>query len=188
MVKIRLRRMGAKKKPFYRIVAADSRTARNGRFLEILGTYDPTADPPEVKLNKERAQYWLDSGAQASDTARGILKVQGLLGGVTVKKQVEPKKKAAKEAEVVEVQEAKPVKEPKAKKAAEAKPKEEPVVEAAAEAVPVEKPAAETVSVEEPAATTEEPVVEAPVAEAAPVEEPAAEAPATEEAAEEKAE
>ena len=83
MVKIRLRRMGAKKKPFYRIVVADSRTARNGRFIEILGTYDPNKNPGEIKLNVERAQYWLSCGAQPSDTGRALLKKSGLLGGVT---------------------------------------------------------------------------------------------------------
>ena len=96
MVRIRLRRMGAKKKPFYRIVVADSRTARGGRFLEIIGRYDPTVEPPMISLENERAQYWLDNGAQPSDTARALLKIQGLLGGVT-KKKAAPKKKPVKE-------------------------------------------------------------------------------------------
>lgn len=82
MVKIRLRRMGAKKRPFYRVVAADSRFARDGRFIEILGYYDPNIDPPVIKLDNEKIQKWLDNGAQPSDTARGLLKKQGFLGGV----------------------------------------------------------------------------------------------------------
>ena len=89
MVKIRLRRMGAKKRPFYRIVVADSRTSRNGRFIEILGTYDPNQDPSEIKLNTERAEYWLKCGAQPTDVGRAILKRSGLLGGVTKKATAE---------------------------------------------------------------------------------------------------
>lgn len=85
MVKIRLRRMGAKKRPFYRLVAADSRCARDGRFIEILGYYDPNIDPPAVKLETEKIQKWLDNGAQPSDTARGLLKKQGMLGGIAAK-------------------------------------------------------------------------------------------------------
>ncbi|MGC8861956.1 MAG: 30S ribosomal protein S16 [Armatimonadota bacterium] len=98
MVKIRLRRMGAKKKPFYRIVVADSRSPRDGRFIEAVGTYDPTVDPPAVKVNVERVQYWLGVGAKPSDIARGLLKMAGLLGGVAEKaeKKAEPKKKSAK--------------------------------------------------------------------------------------------
>ena len=95
MVRIRLRRIGAKKKPYYRIVVADQRTSRNGRFIEIIGRYDPTVEPPVIVLDNERAQYWLDNGAQPSDTARALLKIQGLLGGVT-KKKAPAKKKAAK--------------------------------------------------------------------------------------------
>ena len=82
MVKIRLRRIGAKKRPFYRIVATDSRSARDGRFIELLGTYDPNSDPPTIKIKKDRVEYWLGTGAQPSDTARGLLKVEGFLGGV----------------------------------------------------------------------------------------------------------
>lgn len=85
MVKIRLRRMGAKKHPFYRIVAADCRCARNGRFIEILGYYDPNIEPPVIKLETEKIQKWLDNGAQPSDTARGLLKKQGMLGGIAAK-------------------------------------------------------------------------------------------------------
>lgn len=104
MVKLRLRRMGARKRPFYRIVAADSRCARNGKFIEMIGTYDPTMDPPAIKLDKERAQYWLDNGAQPSDTMRALLKVEGFFGGVTPKP--EKKSKKAKEAPAAETAEA----------------------------------------------------------------------------------
>ena len=74
MVKIRLRRMGAKKAPFYRIVVADSRFPRDGRCIEELGTYDPSADGEKIKVNAERAKYWMANGAQPTDTVRGLLK------------------------------------------------------------------------------------------------------------------
>ena len=74
MVKIRLRRMGAKKNPFYRIVVADSRDARDGRCIEELGTYDPLTVPVTVKVDAERAKYWLGVGAQPTETVRALLK------------------------------------------------------------------------------------------------------------------
>ena len=74
MVKIRLRRMGAKKAPFYRIVVADSRSPRDGRFIEELGTYDPSAVENKIKVDMERAKYWIANGAQPTDTVRGLLK------------------------------------------------------------------------------------------------------------------
>ena len=74
MVKIRLRRMGAKKNPFYRIVVADSRFPRDGRCIEEIGTYDPKANPAELKVDVERAQAWIKSGAQPTDTVRALLK------------------------------------------------------------------------------------------------------------------
>ena len=74
MVKIRLRRVGAKKAPFYRIVVADSRAPRDGRFIEELGTYNPAADGDKLKVNMERVQYWVSNGAQPTDTVRGLLK------------------------------------------------------------------------------------------------------------------
>ncbi|NLC73249.1 MAG: 30S ribosomal protein S16 [Ruminococcaceae bacterium] len=74
MVKIRLRRMGAKKAPFYRIVVADSRAPRDGRFIEELGTYDPTAESNKLKVNLERAKYWVSQGAQPTETVRVLLK------------------------------------------------------------------------------------------------------------------
>ena len=79
MVKISLRRMGAKKAPFYRIVVADSRYPRDGRFIEEIGTYNPLTDPASVNVNAERAQEWIKNGAQPTDTVRGILKKAGVL-------------------------------------------------------------------------------------------------------------
>lgn len=74
MVRIRLRRMGAKKKPFYRIVVADQRSPRDGRFIENIGTYDPMTDPPTVHIKGERASHWLKVGAQPSDAVARLLK------------------------------------------------------------------------------------------------------------------
>ena len=79
MVKIRLRRMGAKKAPFYRVVVADSRFARDGRFIEVIGYYDPTKEPSVVKIDAEKAKQWLDNGAQPTDTVREILKKAAVL-------------------------------------------------------------------------------------------------------------
>lgn len=74
MVKIRLRRMGAKKAPYYRIIVADSRSPRDGRFIEELGTYDPMAEGEQkIKVDMERAQYWIANGAQPTETVRGLL-------------------------------------------------------------------------------------------------------------------
>jgi len=74
MVKIRLRRMGAKKNPYYRIVVADSHFQRDGRFIEEIGTYDPTATPSAVSIDMERAKYWIANGAQPTDTVKALLK------------------------------------------------------------------------------------------------------------------
>lgn len=79
MVKIRLRRMGAKKAPFYRVVVADSRFARDGRFIEEIGYYDPTKEPSVVKIDEEKAKQWLANGAQATDTVRVLLKKENIL-------------------------------------------------------------------------------------------------------------
>lgn len=79
MVKIRLRKIGRKKLPIYQIVATDSRVPRDGKFLEVLGRYEPSKKPHQVLLNKERVSYWLGVGAQPTDTARNIIKSTGLL-------------------------------------------------------------------------------------------------------------
>ena len=78
-VKIRLRRMGAKKAPFYRIVVADSRYPRDGRFIEEIGTYNPTTTPSEVKVDAEKAKQWIANGAQPTDTVKALLKKEGVL-------------------------------------------------------------------------------------------------------------
>ena len=78
MVKIRLRRMGAKKAPFYRVVVADSRYPRDGRFIEEIGTYDPRQDPAAILIDVERAQAWIKTGAQPTETVRDLLKKAGL--------------------------------------------------------------------------------------------------------------
>ena len=79
MVKIRLRRIVAKKAPFYRVVVADSRFARDGRFIEEIGYYDPTKEPSVVKIDAEKAKQWLSNGAQPTDTVREILKKAAVL-------------------------------------------------------------------------------------------------------------
>lgn len=79
MIKIRLKRMGAKRAPSYRIIVADSRSPRDGRFIENIGLYDPLAEPTMVRLDKERAAYWFGVGAQPTDTVRSIMVREGVL-------------------------------------------------------------------------------------------------------------
>ncbi len=78
-VKIRLRRMGAKKAPFYRIVVADSRFPRDGRFIEEIGYYNPTEEPPVLKVDAEKVQQWISNGAQPTDTVKALLKKSGTI-------------------------------------------------------------------------------------------------------------
>ena len=79
MVKIRLRRMGAKKAPFYRVVVADARSPRDGRCIEEIGTYNPLTEPAVINVDVEKAQTWIKNGAQPTDTVRGLLKKAGVL-------------------------------------------------------------------------------------------------------------
>ena len=79
MVKIRLRRMGAKKAPFYRIVVADARSPRDGRCIEEIGTYNPLTEPATITIDADKAQTWIKNGAQPTDTVRGLLKNAGML-------------------------------------------------------------------------------------------------------------
>ena len=79
MVKIRLRRMGAKKAPFYRVVVADERYPRDGRFIEEIGTYNPNKNPGEINIDAEKAQKWLGNGAQPTDTVKALLKKCGVI-------------------------------------------------------------------------------------------------------------
>lgn len=92
MVKLRLRRMGAKNKPFYRIVAVDSRVARDGKYLESLGYYDPKTDPFTLKLDTDKVVKWLEVGAQPTDTVRSLMRKAGIL-------EIWHKQKQAKKAE-----------------------------------------------------------------------------------------
>jgi len=78
MVKIRLKRIGAKKKPFYRIVVADSRSPRDGKFIDQVGTYDPLADPSIIKVDAEKVKKWLGNGAQPTETVKKLLKIAGV--------------------------------------------------------------------------------------------------------------
>ena len=79
MVKIRLKRLGAKKRPYYRLVVADARSPRDGRFIEELGTYDPITKPATLRIDEEKVRAWMSRGAQPSDTARSLLEQQGIL-------------------------------------------------------------------------------------------------------------
>ncbi len=78
-VKIRLKRMGANKRPFYRIVVADSRAPRDGRFIEEIGYYNPISEPKQIKINSERAEKWLKDGAQPTDTVKDLFKKNGII-------------------------------------------------------------------------------------------------------------
>lgn len=103
MVRIRLRRVGAKKQPSYRVVVADQRTARDGRFIENLGHYNPRTDPPTVEIDEERAKYWLSVGARPSKAVARMLENMGLLGDGEAapeeEEESEPKEEAAAEKE-----------------------------------------------------------------------------------------
>lgn len=78
MVKMRLKRIGAKKKPFYRIIIADARSPRDGKFIEQIGTYNPLANPSEVTVDAEKAKKWISNGAQVTDTVKKLLKIAGV--------------------------------------------------------------------------------------------------------------
>lgn len=163
-VHLRLRRMGAKKRAFYRIVATDSRKARDGRFIEILGTYNPITVPARVTVAEDKISYWFDQGAEVSDTVRSLLRQIGFSEKYEKRKRGEdvseivlktelrerPKKtrrvkKAAAKAEAEKEAEAKAKKEAEAAKEAEAKAKKEAEAAKAAEAANAEaETAAET--------------------------------------------
>ena len=89
MVKIRLKRQGAKKAPFYRVIVADSRSPRDGRNIEEIGTYDPMSNPAKININLERAKYWIGCGAQPTDTVRGLLKAAEANQPKTVESEAE---------------------------------------------------------------------------------------------------
>ena len=112
-VKLRLKRMGSKQKPFYRIVAADSRFPRDGRFIETVGTYDPIKKDADVTVDEEKALKWLSNGAQPTDTVRSILASKGIMAKFAASKA---KKVAKKETKKEVVKEEAPKKAPAKKK------------------------------------------------------------------------
>lgn len=123
-VRIRLRRMGAKGAPFYRIVVADSRYPRDGRFIEEIGTYDPKVDPPEIKVEIDKAKSWLSKGAKPTDTVRALLKKSGVLVG-PAKKVDSAASKAKKASKSVSDEDVTPKKAAKSVVNTEEKPKSE---------------------------------------------------------------
>ncbi len=126
-VKLRLRRMGKKKQPIYKVVAADARSPRDGRFIEAIGLYNPLTDPATIDIKEERALYWLGVGAQPTDTVKSLLRKRGILLKFNLIKKGMPEEKI--EAKMLEWQKLQEAKEAaKAKKAAKEKA-EEPVVE-----------------------------------------------------------
>ena len=170
-VKIRLKRMGKIRTPFYRIVVADSRTKRDGRVIEEIGTYNPKADPSIIKVDGDRAQYWLGVGAQPTEAVAALLKITGDIGGKNTMKFADEKR--SKEdifQEALKELHSEPKADATTKKAAAAK-------KAAAKA---DEPKAEEPKVEEPKA-------EEPKADEAPVEEAKAEEPKADEAPAEEA-
>jgi len=168
-VKLRLMRMGKKKQPTYRVVAADSRKARNGRFIEALGFYDPRRDPSVIEIDNDKAVAWLRNGAQPTERVEKLLKISGAWTDFSGE-QVDATPPApspvvvpvAEEAPVEEVAEEAPVEEVAEEPVAEEAPVEEVAEEPVAEEAPVEEVAEEPVAEE---------VAEEPVAEEAPVEE-----------------
>lgn len=95
-VKLRLTRMGAKKKPFYRIVAIDSRQPRDGKYIDLIGTYNPISQPKEVKINHEKAKAWLEKGAQPSERVKFLFEQEGIL-------EAKPRANQAKDADPIEL-------------------------------------------------------------------------------------
>ena len=185
-VKIRLKRIGKKRNPHYRIVVADSKTHRDGRVIEEIGRYVPTTDPSIIEVNSERAQYWLSVGAQPTEPAAVILKLTGDVANEKGEKKNTVKPQATKETFAADTKK-KSVIIPKEEKKPEPVKEETPVAEAPAEA-PVAEEAA--VAEEIPAEAPAEPAAEAPVEEAPAAEAPEdapAEAPASEEAPAEEA-
>ncbi|HFB68202.1 MAG TPA: 30S ribosomal protein S16 [Calditrichae bacterium] len=144
-VKLRLRRMGRKKRPFYRIVAADARAPRDGRFIEEIGYYNPIADPAVIEVKEERALYWLQQGAIPTDTVKSLLRKKGIILKFDLLKKGLPPEKIEEELkkwEVLQIERAKR-EEAKRAQAAKAAAKKEEKVEAPQEAEPAETPAEE---------------------------------------------
>jgi small subunit ribosomal protein S16 len=156
MVKIRLRRVGAKKQPSYRVVVADSRSPRDGRFIEVIGFHNPRTEPETITIQEDRALHWLSVGAQPTEAVRRLLRKLGTLGRFERLKQGEPLE--ALVAEAAEAAQAAPEVSPKTRREDAAFEAEEPVVEAEEPVVEAEEPVIEA---EEPVIEAEEPVVEA---------------------------
>ncbi len=190
-VRLRLRRMGRKKRPFYRIVAADQRSPRDGRFIETLGYYNPLDKPHTVEIDEERVMYWLSQGAQPSTTVNSLLRRQGILLKRELQKQGLDQAKIEEELKKWELLQLERQKRREAKEAqakAEKKKKKEedqPEEEAAAEAeVKTEEAVAPAEKAEQPAEAEAQPEVEA-AEEKAETEAPVEEKPAAEEQKEE---
>ncbi len=147
MVRIRLKRVGGKKHPFYRIVVADQRAARDGAFIEQIGTYDPFPDPPEIKIDEEKYKKWVSNGAQPSESVVSLMQSAGVLPKVNTAAPVE-EKAAPKKAAVKSGPKAAP------KAAAKAEPKEAAAATATAVA---EKPAEEEAEASEEAVAEDAP-------------------------------
>jgi small subunit ribosomal protein S16 len=185
-VKIRLKRMGKIRAPYYRIVVADSRTKRDGRVIEEIGKYHPTEDPSIIEVKSDRAQYWLGVGAQPTEQVMALLKLTGDWGTFKGEKGAKSTVQVAQpKAEFAPDTKKKPVLRPKAAKPVQEAPAEQPAAPAAEDAAVEAAPAEETAA---PEATTDAPVAETPAAEeSAPAEEAATEAPVAEEAPAEEA-
>ncbi len=185
-VKIRLKRLGKIRAPYYRIVVADSRTKRDGRVIEEIGKYHPTEEPSFIEVNSERAQYWLSVGAQPTEQVTALLKLSGDWGTFKGEKGAKSTIRTKAEPELfVADEKKKPVLKPKAEKPAAApvvEPVETPVAEAPVEVAPVEEAPADAVTPAEDAvaeaegsgaAADEAAAVEAPADEAEAAEAPA---------------
>jgi small subunit ribosomal protein S16 len=183
-LKIRLSRGGAKKRPFYRVVVADSRSPRDGRFIERIGSYNPMLekdDPNRFAIDEDRAKHWLSVGAQPSDRVARFMSTLGLVEKPSVPEQTKKDKPRAKTLERLKEQEEKAKAAEEAAAAAAAAEAEAPAEEPAAEEAPAEEAAAEEAAAPEEAPAEEAAAEEAPAEEAAAEEAPAEEAPAEEE-------
>ncbi len=148
-VRIRLRRMGRKKRPYYRIVVADSRSPRDGRFIETVGTYNPLTEPYQVEVDEERVIYWLKNGAQPSQTVRSLLSRKGIWLKWDLMKQGADEAKITEEFKKWEVLQLERQKRLEAKKAQQAKAKKAETVEEQPKEAEQEAPAAEATQEEQ---------------------------------------
>lgn len=160
-VKIRLTRMGRKKKPFYRIVVTDSRAPRDGRYIENIGHYNPVENPPVIQINEESANYWLDQGAKPSDTVRSLMKKEGVLFRRSLSKKGFDEAQIADELKKWEALKVQQQKDAENKAEAKKKQEEKDKAKAEAEAKKAEEAAA---AAETPEETESEAPVEEPEA------------------------